>query len=521
MRRLLPALALGLLMTAATPAMGAGFTWTYATNPCAIVAPVDVLFLFDTTGSMGGVLNSAKSGATSIMNSIRSQVPNSWFGAANYRDYNGFYSYPGYASQYGSTGDYPWQVNGAMSSSTAATQAAINGITLGYGADGPESLVRALYESYAAPNLGWRAGSIRIVIVFADAPGHDLNFGGFNFGGDPGRDAIAQNGDDLNFETVVANLAATGTKVGFVQSGSWNAATSYFDYTAAQTGGIRENLGGSFVVQVTNMVLNLLNPQPALTSHAFALDVDTSFGGLRESDTSVSPFIATATDQLGSIVNLPAGLGWVRILGSDSANTGGVKFAGASGAASVEEVSLLGGLVYAQTLKGQAQASIGNGGAGSASFGTTIARLVVNGQVVVVPASGSTVIPLPAGLGYLAVNEGASSAGSRSAWAWVNALHLVTPVAEVIIGHGFASATCKAPIGDFSSPAPPRPLCVQTPAAPVCAPRAPALPALPVIGGLGIVGAPLEGEPGPADAARAAPPVAEGAEEPDEGPREN
>ena len=92
----------------------------------------------------------------------------------------------------------------------------INGLWLGYGADWPEDYTRALYEVIS---VGWRPHTKKIVVLFGDAPTHDLDFAGYNFGGDPGRDAVAQTDDDLEFETVVQQVADEGVSVIAVDSG--------------------------------------------------------------------------------------------------------------------------------------------------------------------------------------------------------------------------------------------------------------------------------------------------------------
>jgi hypothetical protein len=57
------------------------------------LSKVDVLFLFDMTGSMGGVIDANKANANQIMNHILAQSPNTAFGAAYFDDYY-FGNYP-------------------------------------------------------------------------------------------------------------------------------------------------------------------------------------------------------------------------------------------------------------------------------------------------------------------------------------------------------------------------------------------------------------------------------------------
>ena len=48
----------------------------------------DIVFLADTTGSMGAAITNVRNNATAIMNGIRAEQADSQFGAAEYRDFN-------------------------------------------------------------------------------------------------------------------------------------------------------------------------------------------------------------------------------------------------------------------------------------------------------------------------------------------------------------------------------------------------------------------------------------------------
>ncbi len=76
--------------------------------------------------------------------------------------------------------------------------------------------------------LNWRPICGKILIMIGDAPTHDLNFANYNFGGDPGRDGIAQTSDDLDFETVVSEVKEAGITVFAVQGSSSAGATATF-----------------------------------------------------------------------------------------------------------------------------------------------------------------------------------------------------------------------------------------------------------------------------------------------------
>lgn len=169
------------------------------------IGKADVMLVFDLTGSMGGEISQVRTSALEIANTIRAQLPNSWFGVASFMDYAATYSYPGYSAQYGSSsyGDVPWKLNLHPTDSLGDMTTEINKLKLGWGADTPEDYTRVLHELGKVEQIGWRQGAKKIVVLFGDAPTHDLDFAGYNYGGDPGPDSIAQTADDLDFETVV------------------------------------------------------------------------------------------------------------------------------------------------------------------------------------------------------------------------------------------------------------------------------------------------------------------------------
>jgi len=180
------------------------------------VPTIDVVFLIDITGSMSEEIAVVQSEARTIMSGIRGLVPDSRFGLATFSDYPSSYSYPGYSRVYGATGDTPWEVNQQPTTETTLVEDELNAILTRDGADHPEDYTRVLYE---VMSMDWRSLTKKIVVLFGDAPAHDLDFAGYNNGGDPGRDAIAGTADDLDFETVVGQLSEEGVVVLAVYSG--------------------------------------------------------------------------------------------------------------------------------------------------------------------------------------------------------------------------------------------------------------------------------------------------------------
>lgn len=201
-------------------------------NPQAKVDKLDVVFAFDTTGSMSGAIDSAKENAIDIMNLIRTQVSDAQFGVISFEDYEGYNSESEYSGTYGGPNDDPYIMNQAVTDNPQLVQDAINVLFADNGNDTPESYTRALYElSDQTPRVDsvrWRSDAKKVIVLFGDAPTHDLDFAGENFGEDPGRDGIGGTSDDLRFVEVVDSLRAQGIIV--------LAVDSYYGYNATLQG---------------------------------------------------------------------------------------------------------------------------------------------------------------------------------------------------------------------------------------------------------------------------------------------
>jgi hypothetical protein len=186
----------------------------------------DVVFVFDTTEGMWGVLNAMKSQGIQVMGDIRAAIPDSQFGAASFMDYPDAYSgYYGYTRMYGdpSFGDYAFMMDQDLTADISTTSAAINAIPKGNGADWAQDYTRVIYESQS---FSWRTGAKKIYIIFGDAPPHAAPSGltlikpwltdkpenlfkqsDAPYGGDPGRDGVANTADDLDYGPVIQDIA--------------------------------------------------------------------------------------------------------------------------------------------------------------------------------------------------------------------------------------------------------------------------------------------------------------------------
>ncbi|MCU0561565.1 MAG: VWA domain-containing protein [Desulfobacterales bacterium] len=124
-------------------------------------AKVDVFFLADTTGSMGGVISAVKTNAAAIL-SATAGLGDVAFGVGEYKDLGDTYAY---------------RLNTAITTSAASAQAGLNLWAASGGGDTPEANLYALQRVAEDAGTGWRAGSTRIMVWFGDAIGHDPRLG--------------------------------------------------------------------------------------------------------------------------------------------------------------------------------------------------------------------------------------------------------------------------------------------------------------------------------------------------------
>jgi hypothetical protein len=118
---------------------------------------VDIMFMADNTGSMGGVIGSVQSDASDILSNLPAG-PSYDFAVSRYL---------GDPAE-GEPASYA--VNSPLTSSTVATTTGINAWFASGGGDYPEGTLYALQQ--AATTTAWRAGSERLLLYFGDAPGH-------------------------------------------------------------------------------------------------------------------------------------------------------------------------------------------------------------------------------------------------------------------------------------------------------------------------------------------------------------
>lgn len=158
-----------------------------------IKAPVDIVILFDRTGSMKQVISATASAASSIVSDIQKDAPNTRFAVASVSDYSPLFT--------SSDDKRTWLLHSDFTLDAATVAQASADIALSNGGDIPEAYSRGLYEAAA---LAWRPEAKKIIIFFGDSTDHPV---------DPGRDETLGTADDLTMTAVLAKLKAQAISV--------------------------------------------------------------------------------------------------------------------------------------------------------------------------------------------------------------------------------------------------------------------------------------------------------------------
>jgi hypothetical protein len=215
----------------------------------AVPAHTDVMFVFDTSGSMSGELEEAKKEMLAVIANTNAKLPDVHYGVAEVRDY-----YPSiYDEESGDEGVEPWQLDQPLTADSAAVQKAIEPLNARGGGDGPESYGRALWETDTNPNVGWREGAQHVMILIADNVPHDneLNEGvpstdwvvnPFDTGeelagawGIPGT--VWTPGTNMDFQSIARQLALDGKPLQDVDFSGVAGYLPYWEYWASLSGG--------------------------------------------------------------------------------------------------------------------------------------------------------------------------------------------------------------------------------------------------------------------------------------------
>jgi hypothetical protein len=127
--------------------------------PSGVSGPLDVAFVIDTTGSMGGIIDSVKTDVTNIVSQLAGLDPDYRVALVDFKD----------AGSYCSSDPYQAQVDQPFTTDTAAFDTAVGGLFANGGCDYPESVYTGIMTGLDLP---WRTGAHKLLIGIGDAPGH-------------------------------------------------------------------------------------------------------------------------------------------------------------------------------------------------------------------------------------------------------------------------------------------------------------------------------------------------------------
>lgn len=156
-----------------------------------IAAKVDVYFLADTTGSMVNAIRAVKKGIPEILAGLSSLEADVQFGIGEYKD---FFPEPDHGKH-----PYAFKHQQSITANANAIKAAIDSWHTTVNPDTPEAQLYALDQIAQPPggNIGWRADSMRIIVWFGDAAGHD-----------PVYQTLSNLSYDITEQSVTAKLVA-------------------------------------------------------------------------------------------------------------------------------------------------------------------------------------------------------------------------------------------------------------------------------------------------------------------------
>ena len=186
------------------------------TLPAGSVNAIDVGFVIDQSGSYEDDIATLQTRAQNIVESLRSRTDiDVQFGVAGFADFP--------QGDYGDTGDVPYALYQDITGDSDALITAIDKLNkpLMNGDDSPESQYEALFR--AAQELGWRDGSLRILLLATDNDFHDSD--------------VEPRYPGAGRQATLARLAEENVIVIGLQSGDSSAAAERLQELAEVTGG--------------------------------------------------------------------------------------------------------------------------------------------------------------------------------------------------------------------------------------------------------------------------------------------
>lgn len=129
------------------------------------LAPLDVQFLQDLSGSFGDDIANVRTLVPQIVTALQAVQANSQFGSSTFVDKA--------VNPFGAAGEWVYNTLLSQTTNVAALTAAYNSMAIRFGNDAPEAQIEALMQlALHQTEVGFRPDSARFVILFTDAPFH-------------------------------------------------------------------------------------------------------------------------------------------------------------------------------------------------------------------------------------------------------------------------------------------------------------------------------------------------------------
>jgi hypothetical protein len=238
-------------------------------------ALADVLFVVDTTGSMGPAISEVSAALSSTVSQL-SALGNISTGAAQYKD----------LANSPSDG-FNYQLDQAITSNSSATQSAINSWFASGGGDDPEQGLYALTTATTDSATGWESGAKKIEVIVGDAPSHSSPSYPTAAGGvsddstattlsSNGVTLIALNASNITGDSGLDSFGQFDSTTGLLSKGVSGSYFSSFLSSTELTDDIVAAVGESFETYST-VSLGLVGPAPSDCSVSLPSAITGSF----------------------------------------------------------------------------------------------------------------------------------------------------------------------------------------------------------------------------------------------------
>jgi hypothetical protein len=236
-------------------------------------ATADVMFIVDTTGSMGPAITQVDAALSDTVAQL-SAFGTIATGAAQYKDKTN----DGYDA-------FDYQLDQAITTNSTLTQNAIGAFTASGGGDDPEQGLFALQSATTDPATAWEAGAKKIEVIVGDAPSHDtahpIAAGGVSVGSvattlvENGVTLIALNANEITGDSGLDNYGQFDSTTGLLSMGVGGSLTN-FTNAADITADIVAAVGAAFSTY-SDVSLGLVGAAPSDCSVSLPSAITGSF----------------------------------------------------------------------------------------------------------------------------------------------------------------------------------------------------------------------------------------------------